>query len=255
MCCIIFRPVDAKEIDKNNIESIIDINKDGWGISYMMNGVLKVHRSMDMKTALDFIRKLEKDNIEFLFHARKATKGEKRVDNCHPYFIHNGCLFHNGTMKIPLWKIDMSDTWHFSKKMTKYIKKNRTIEWILNKFKIEINDSRLAVMTKDGDIHLHGNWIEIEGCKYSKVDWRYKTNNYSYGYSNYEYNNETWKHSNNKREIENGNFKIEMIKDFSHSQLLELVLNNPTTFSKFIIKNIKELKELHFPKEKVNDYN
>lgn len=181
MCCIIHRPVDAKAIPEDNLKSIIKINPHGWGLSYCKDKKIHIVKSMEMDDAIAAIRELEKDNIEFLFHARWATHGEKNISNCHPYDIQDGVLFHNGKINVYCRSDKMSDTYYFSLKVNKFLRKKKTIEWILNKFKSAIGPSRLAIMTTAGEVIKTGYWSTEDGCDYSKLNWKYQ-NNYNYGY-------------------------------------------------------------------------
>lgn len=186
MCCIIHRPKDASKVHLSDLEKIIRKNPDGWGISYIRDGELFVEKSIDMTKAIDAIRKAEELNVEFLFHARWATHGEKNEKNCHPFPIHNGVMFHNGKMDLKGWNQKMSDSWHFSHKVTKLLqKKKKSLDFVTDKFKHLIRDSRLAFMLQDGTIIKYGKWHTIGGSFFSKLDWQYHTttssNNYSGG--------------------------------------------------------------------------
>jgi hypothetical protein len=181
MCCIIHRPKGAKKIPDSNIESIIKINSDGWGIAYIRNGTVFFSKSMKMEDAKDKIRKLEKEDLEFLFHARYATHGDKSIENCHPYKSADGLLFHNGKIDIHCHNKKFSDTYYFARKVSKYLRKGRTIESILKRFNKMIGQSRLAFITSKGKIIKHGKWYEEDGCEYSKLNWKYRYNNYYEG--------------------------------------------------------------------------
>jgi hypothetical protein len=172
MCCIIHRPTGAKEIPDSTIEEIIRINPHGWGVSYMKNNKLQIEKSMEMSAVKDKIRGLEKEDLEFIFHARWATHGDKNLVNCHPFKIKNGALFHNGRINVYCRDKGFSDTFFFSQKVSKYLRKNKSYDWIVNKFKSEIGQSRLAFMTFQGEITKYGTWHEEEEVFYSKLNWK-----------------------------------------------------------------------------------
>lgn len=181
MCCIIHRPKDATKIPEYNLKRIVKINPDGWGLSYYKDNIVHVVKSMDMDEAIDKVRELEDENLEFLFHARYTTHGKTNIQNCHPYEVENGVLFHNGKIKVFCRNKNMSDTYYFSLKYNKYIRKGRTIDWIIDKYKVGLGESRLAIMTHEGEIIKHGEWHEINGCSYSKKNWQWETYSYNKG--------------------------------------------------------------------------
>ena len=194
MCCIIHRLKDSKSIPTSNIDLIIDKNPHGWGISYIKNGILQIEKSMNMEAAVVKIKQLEDENIEFLFHARYATHGEKNLQNCHPYDLNNGVMFHNGTIDIRCRNKHLSDTHYFSLKVNKYLRKKKSLEWIIKKLSSQIGKSRLAFMLDTGEILKFGDWQELDGNFYSKLTWKSCHSLYWNCYETWEncgYNNKT----------------------------------------------------------------
>lgn len=256
MCCIIYRPKDAPLIKEENIKKIIDKNPHGWGISYNNGKTISTIRSLKMEDALEEIQKLEKENIEFLFHARWATHGDKTIENCHPYNLRNGVLFHNGTINIPISKKDKkSDTWYFSKILNKKLKKTN-IEKLLNKYNEIIGESRLAIMENNGNIIFHGKWHEIDGCKYSKLNWKteYYYSSYSSDikawYDNYDYwENREKKTISTTHSKQSMNNIINRLKsndknitpylwDISEDDLITVIREYPKAMSYYMSKNM-----------------
>lgn len=173
MCCIIHRKKDTKEIPTSNLEKIIKVNSDGWGISYMKGKELVVIKSLEMGDAIKQVRELEDANVEFLFHARYTTHGDNTIANCHPYKLVNGVMFHNGKINIHCRDKRMSDTYYFSLRMNKFLKRKRSIDQVVSKFQRIIGPSRLAFMTNDGEVLKFGEWHEENGCSYSKLNWKH----------------------------------------------------------------------------------
>lgn len=180
MCCIIHRPKGAKTIPDKNLESIIQINPHGWGLSYHKDGKLNIVRSLKMSSAIKAIRRLEKDDIEFLFHARWATHGDKSVNNCHPFKTHRGAIFHNGQIDLKCKNEKFSDTYHFAGIVSRMQKRGRKINFIFDLFKKALGYSRLAYVSNDGDVLKYGYWTQEDGCFYSKMNWKYEAYNRSH---------------------------------------------------------------------------
>lgn len=71
-------------------------NKDGYGVSWYEDGEIKVFRTLVFK---EFKRVLEKLQLNTcVVHLRHNTVGETTIQNCHPFEIPNGVMFHNGTI-------------------------------------------------------------------------------------------------------------------------------------------------------------
>lgn len=251
MCCIIHRPKDAKEISElDKLRPIIRINSDGWGVSYFQNGALQTIKSLDMSKAIEKVRELESENIEFLFHARYATHGDKNLANCHPYNLNNGVLFHNGKIDIPCQNKKLSDTHYFSLRINKWFNKHKSIDWILNRYKKNIGPSRFAVMSNDGTISKFGNWHEVDGCNYSKLDWRWDdwgtgyAGGYSAGYNrkytDYQYEKHMWSTIRDPFEEMLENCKNDkmifnyLAKQLSGRQLTALAMKYPKLCAEFL---------------------
>ena len=263
MCCIIHRPKGAKEITSYKLKEILRINSDGWGIAYHKDNTLKVVKSLKMNDAIDQIRELEKEDIEFLFHARYATHGDKDEANCHPFELSNGLLFHNGKIDVFCRNKKMSDTYYFSLKVNKYIKKNKTLSWITNKFKKQIGPSRLAFMSDTGEITKFGEWHTVDECFYSKLNWKYGNYNVGYqgynpyGYGGYEDEWPATKHINSIKPAEGWNYLgvdifkecVEVcqkgdnllqcqIKKLSERELISLAIHFPEACAKYLYRTI-----------------
>ncbi len=174
MCCIIHRIKGTATINELDLKKIIAKNDDGWGIAYLNDDAkMVVKKSMKMSDSIDEIRALEKEDREFVFHARWATHGETNEKNCHPFPVGNfGQMFHNGKIAIGIYKNHMSDSFHFAEKVRKHLGKGNNLSSIIKQFEKMIDDSRLAFLTNDGVVHRFGTWHNIDGNLYSKIDWQ-----------------------------------------------------------------------------------
>ncbi|MBN1155971.1 class II glutamine amidotransferase [candidate division KSB1 bacterium] len=78
-------------------------HRDGWGIAYWNAGLLDVYKSTtpcyeDKK--IDEFRKVQTPLV--LMHARRGSRGERKIENVHPFRVNGYVFFHNGTVKEPL---------------------------------------------------------------------------------------------------------------------------------------------------------
>ena len=116
-------------IDK--LELTCDINKHGFGLAWVDNGELKIHRSVKQPNDPDEINRLLIDTIKFkrFLHLRHATVGNVNMENSHPFvLLQKGkgspkpilCMMHNGTLSNytpPQGDTVTSDTLLFARTM------------------------------------------------------------------------------------------------------------------------------------------
>jgi predicted glutamine amidotransferase len=183
MCLIIVRNSGTAAINEEKLKIAIKNNPHGWGVAFWgeTEKEIKVVRSLDMQSALPSLRLLEKEDIEFVFHVRYATQGEKDLDNCHPYDVPGvGVLFHNGTMaEAGKWMKGKSDTWHFARRLQSRTQSGKHLEDSLAHYKKLIDDSRLVIMNeKDGSIRIVGE-IKNSYSTWNVIGGNYFSNQYA----------------------------------------------------------------------------
>jgi hypothetical protein len=118
VCVIIAKPSNVASFDKDDINSASSVNPDGWGVSYVEDGILKVHRVFnkdgnDPNEINEWFEKLK--DKEAVFHLRFSTAGAKNEENCHPFLItlsdkEQIAFHHNGTISETGADSSRSDT-------------------------------------------------------------------------------------------------------------------------------------------------
>lgn len=115
MCVILHKEV-GKEIPFDDLKQAALRHKDGWGIVVPDRGQLEVYHGLDQhpeKHAEDVAEFLEQcKGVDAFIHFRYATKGDKTLDNVHPFAAltkkDDGLdvqVMHNGTF----WGYDAKD--------------------------------------------------------------------------------------------------------------------------------------------------
>jgi predicted glutamine amidotransferase len=169
MCVIIAAPAD-KDIPMEQIEEAIRNNPQGWGM-------LSVHGDGQKdKPVYGWSARAAKKAWAAgkggyrIFHARVSTHGKADLANLHPFLTvaPNGerrWLFHNGTVRLPFYKPDMSDTWHLAQNLRLSDTNDLLIKG-LTKF-MELEASRSIFVTAESIWRLGNGWVERDGVWYS----------------------------------------------------------------------------------------
>jgi glutamine amidotransferase len=112
MCLAIYKPADTAP-DWVAYKNGIDSNSDGWGFAVIDNGELLT--ACGMGGFEEFRHNLEPfGHCQAIIHFRWATHGKKDTTNCHPFFVDDLAVIHNGIVNIDTKSDETkSDTWHF----------------------------------------------------------------------------------------------------------------------------------------------
>jgi glutamine amidotransferase len=112
MCLAIYKPADTAP-DWVAYKNGIDSNPDGWGFAVIDNGELLT--ACGMGGFDEFRHNLEPfSHCQAIIHFRWATHGTKDTTNCHPFFVDDLAVIHNGIVNISTKSDETkSDTWHF----------------------------------------------------------------------------------------------------------------------------------------------
>lgn len=189
MCNIIARPKNAPKIRENYLINSAKNNPDGFGIVAKLNGKIEVEKTLDSSKGIDIIRKLEKDNAEFLAHFRLTTHGETNLENTHPFEIRDEVfVVHNGVIPIDIVDKKMSDTFHFAQLMKKNLRSlsKRSIQRFMRKNHSFTKSSKFAFLGKSLDMLIFNKekGKELEGVWYSNV-FSLNSRFSSFSYSSY----------------------------------------------------------------------
>ncbi len=170
MCIIMYQknasiPVKAEWM-KNSAKS----NADGFGMSFMKDGVLTIYKTMSFDDFRLHYREMSDKypKSPFLLHFRKNTKGRNNLENCHPFEVKgNVAMMHNGSIgniNVP-YNGQYSDTNLFTKEVLNGLplgwESNESTLRILKTF---ITGSKLAIMNGKGEVSFvnegDGHWYE-----------------------------------------------------------------------------------------------
>lgn len=112
MCLAIYKPADTAP-DWVAYKNGIDSNSDGWGFAVIDNGEMLT--ACGMGGFDEFRHNLEPfSHCQAIIHFRWATHGTKDTTNCHPFFVDDLAVIHNGIVNINTKSDETkSDTWHF----------------------------------------------------------------------------------------------------------------------------------------------
>ena len=118
MCVIVVKCKGSDFAPAEAIERCIQTNPHGFAIAWNEGGHVKTFKTMNPSEAMakymELTATLDPRETAMLFHARIATHGSHRVENCHCW-VHHGphgdiCFAHNGVLtNIPAMD-DMTDS-------------------------------------------------------------------------------------------------------------------------------------------------
>jgi len=168
-------------------------NPDGAGLMYTKDGKVQIEKGFmeyeDFSTRLDELKQeIDTTATPMVFHFRIATHGGVNAGCTHPFPVTDNVtvlqkpkaktmlgVAHNGIIDITPRK-GLSDTMEYVAAqlfpLYKALPKFYDNKWALTLVKNAI-DSKMALLTSDGDIHLIGKFEDDEGIKYSNHSYAY----------------------------------------------------------------------------------
>lgn len=201
MCIIIVKEKGVKYPSMENVQNACDNNPDGFAIAWANNNKLETYKTMVKK---DFIKKckevfkLDFKTTSVVIHARIATHGSKRLNNCHCWIDKATALSfaHNGVLSIKN-RGDMTDSETFFRDIFLPIYKTSGWSGVVPAINAIIGTSKFAFIRPNGEIKLFGNYNTLKGVMYSNTSYLARTTYLgSYGSSasssGYKYRDSYW---------------------------------------------------------------
>lgn len=195
MCIIIAKPIGASLPDRTLLDHCQLSNKDGIGIAWTTDGVIKIKKDFkDVQSFDSFLNENVQKNQACIIHFRKATAGKSDEGNRHPFPLTRRskrlraletttdiAIAHNGTFKDLSDHKKYSDTLLFIKNILSdpIIRNNLHSEAIQELLKGYIDTSRLAIMDRLGNILKLGTFYTEYGLFFSNENYKYTHSGYS----------------------------------------------------------------------------
>ncbi len=201
MCIIAAKPAGVNMPSNDILRNMWNVNSDGAGFMYVENGAVRIEKGfMKYKkfiTALEKVgSRLDLTATPVILHFRITTHGGTKPENTHPFPITENVgvlkklrsttdvgVAHNGVIHI-IPRSGISDTMEYvasqlaplKKAMPTFYKNKWAMELVENAI-----DSKMAFLTKNGDIYTIGDFVTDNGVLYSN-------HSYESWYSYYRYN-------------------------------------------------------------------
>lgn len=206
MCIIAFKPKGAKLPEFEAIKNCMENNPDGTGYMFNIDEGVFIHKGFtkpkelldNLKADLKYYGKNEL-KVSIAIHARIATAGLVKPENCHPFPLTNNvgelqstktvakrAMVHNGIISISDDKFkNLSDTQIFVKDILSQVDlSSKTIHKMLS---MSIGSSKMLIFDRRGLLCTFGNWEQEGDLWYSNTTYKEKAHYYvKYsGYNSY----------------------------------------------------------------------
>lgn len=213
MCVVIYSPAGVNAPAKKELKQAWRVNPDGAGYMYVNDGDVVIRKGF--LTFSDFWRHYQSDRATLkaapvVIHLRIATHGGVSSAMCQPFPLSADTatlqrldlrapvgIAHNGIIAMTSYASKISDTAEYiARYMYPLYYSNVDRALALDLIEASINNSRLAIMSADGDVQLLGDWRKHDGCYYSNLNHidtykpqvsRYRPYSYSNVYNSCDY--------------------------------------------------------------------
>jgi hypothetical protein len=203
--CVIIKKKAGVHIPPDMLELACDINKDGFGLSWVNKKKLVTIRDIKKNDHTVIRAELEKHkDIEVFLHLRHSTVGVIDLDNSHPFFpleeddglevgfMHNGTLFdYVPAVNSEADKEKRSDSYQFSRyflrpfllrmKAWSDLKRTKKLHLLGDYLVEQILSDQIGT---GGSVFLLfdnlGNSMTVDGEKGKEYDWGWASNTYSF---------------------------------------------------------------------------
>lgn len=161
--CIIMTKVKGTDFPSPQIiANCISANRDGFSMAWNEDGKVHNFKTMDPDEALlrytQLSERLDASVTTFIFHARIATHGTKRLENCHCWIQDGYAFAHNGVMSnIPVHD-DLTDSECFFREYFLPVLKGCGAKVAKKVSQQIIGPSRIVCLNGRGDVMMLGHW-------------------------------------------------------------------------------------------------
>lgn len=187
MCIIAAKPAGVAMPSRDTIRTMWDGNRDGAGLMYLEGGKVTIEKGfMTYKSFAKKLDQLEKrldlTRTPVVMHFRITTHGGTKPENCHPFPITDSIgalkkltsrtdigVAHNGIIHI-IPRSGISDTMEYiasqlaplKRAMPRFYENKNAMLLVKNAI-----DSKMAFLTKEGNIYTVGDFVTDKGVLYS----------------------------------------------------------------------------------------
>lgn len=210
MCIIVAKPKDVPFPDWNVLLKCFQSNYDGAGFAIARGNHVEIDKGyFKFDQFHEELMKKARQADSVLMHFRISTSGRVDAGCCHPYPVCSDykqmkvtdqlvdmAIAHNGVLSCNPEFPWVNDTMTFVKSICQspeHLTKLLEDPSMYDLFEMAISGSKLAVITPDGSIELHGSgWTKDKGVYYSNSTYKYSRyvgyGSYAGGWGSYE----TW---------------------------------------------------------------
>ena len=166
MCVICIKLVGCDFPPESAIKNCIRKNRDGFSMAWNENGLLRTFRTMDPDEAVEKYREVSRLNPRttgLIFHARIATHGSLKLENCHCWDYDGKYAFaHNGVLRNIKVYDDKTDSEVFFRDLLVPAIENVGKEYAFRIASAVIGDTRnkIALIDANGHIDLFGEYLK-----------------------------------------------------------------------------------------------
>lgn len=171
MCIIAIKFKGMDFIPAKNIKACCDNNGDGFAMAWNRDGRLNVFKTMDknefIAKYITTVKDLDPATTGMVIHARIATHGSKRVENCHLWTEGDIAFAHNGILSNIPARDDLTDSETFFRDYFLPVERALGWEFAIKNAKAIIGSSKFVWINARGDIYPLGDYVkeEFDGLK------------------------------------------------------------------------------------------
>lgn len=169
----------------NQMLDMYDTNPDGYGFGGIRekNGARFGHTSRGLvRSAIEstyerFLSEIDQSSPH-VAHFRIATSGRVDTNNCHPFYIKDGLLIHNGVLSYGALTDARSDTSHFASRLYNSLGEEQVLP-NLEAFERIVGYNKIVMLWKTGKYAIanekSGTWIDDNTIWVSNMPGKYRS--------------------------------------------------------------------------------